>query len=428
MATDYITATYLIETPHPIEEVTKHMASVVSTGTFTEVPGETEAIKARFRILVDDVTLLESVAVPSIPYWNTPDYVAPGTPHQRARVRLRIPLDITGTDLPTTMSTIAGGIYELREVSGMRLLSLDLPPQYMDDNPGPQFGVAGTRRLTGVYGRPVIASIIKPNVGLTPEATAEIVRELAAAGIDFIKDDEKMTGPYYSPVAKRVAAVMPVIRAHAEKSGKQVMYAFNVTDGDPEQMVRNHDAVVAAGGTCIMVSVAQVGLSGFLYLRKRSQLPIHAHRNGWGALTRAPMLGMAFPAWQKIWRLAGVDHLHVNGIHNKYWEDDDSVVEAVAALLTPLRDDADRVLPVAGSGMHAGQVPETYRRTGTTDLMYICGGGIQGHPLGPKAGVDSIIQAWEAAMQGIPLPDYAQTHPELQSAIDKFGLIETSGA
>ena len=41
-----------------------------------------------------------------------------------------------------------------------------------------------------------------------------------------------------------------------------------------------------------------------------SELQIHAHRMGWGALTRAPLLGWSYLAWQKIWRLAGADHIH----------------------------------------------------------------------------------------------------------------------
>ena len=56
--------------------------------------------------------------------------------------------------------------------------------------PGPRFGVAGTRRLAGVEGRPLIGTIIKPSVGLGPEETAALVDELCRAGIDFIKDDE----------------------------------------------------------------------------------------------------------------------------------------------------------------------------------------------------------------------------------------------
>jgi ribulose-bisphosphate carboxylase large chain len=41
-----------------------------------------------------------------------------------------------------------------------------------------------------VHGRPLIGTIIKPNVGLSAEETGELVGKLCAAGVDFIKDDE----------------------------------------------------------------------------------------------------------------------------------------------------------------------------------------------------------------------------------------------
>ena len=163
-----IRATYLIETPHPLGEVTRQMASVLSTGTFTDVATETDALKARFHITVEDIRPLDVVDAPSLPYWMPPNTSVRDVPHQRAEVTVSIPLDITGTDLPTLLATVAGGVFEIREVSGMRLLTLDLPPAFAAAHPGPGFGVDGTRRLTGVYDRPVLASIIKPNVGLTP--------------------------------------------------------------------------------------------------------------------------------------------------------------------------------------------------------------------------------------------------------------------
>jgi ribulose-bisphosphate carboxylase large chain len=106
----------------------------------------------------------------------------------------------------------------------------------------------------------------------------------------------------------------------------------------------------------------------------------------------------------------------VNGIRNKYWEDDDSVVDSVQACLEPMYAEGDRALPVLGSGMWAGQAPETWRRIETADVMYIAGGGIQAHPSGPAAGVRSIQQAWAAAQAGIPLSEYAEEHPELRGA------------
>src|SRR3546814_21004229 len=61
-------------------------------------------------------------------------------------------------------------------------------------------------------------------------------------------------------------------------------------------------------------------------LRAHAQLPIHGHRNGWGMLGRSPEIGMSYLAFQKLWRLAGIDHSHVNGIDNKFCETNESVI------------------------------------------------------------------------------------------------------
>jgi ribulose-bisphosphate carboxylase large chain len=42
------------------------------------------------------------------------------------------------------------------------------------------------------------------------------------------------------------------------------------------------------------------------------------------------------------------------------------------------------------------------------------------HPGGIAAGVQSIHQAWDAAVSGIGLAEYAKSHPELESALGKF--------
>lgn len=416
---DCIRCTYLIESPYAPEKAAAVMAACLSAGTFTQVPGETEALRQRFSAAVESVCSLDTVDEPTLPYRDRVASLNRG-PHRRARVVLSIPLDITGLELTTLLSVVLGGVTELKELSGVRLLDIDLPRVLMTAHRGPQFGVDGTRRLTGVYGRPIMASIIKPNVGLLPDQTASIVRSLAEAGVDFIKDDEKMTNPLYSPLEQRVQAVMRVIDGCADRTGRKTMFAFNISSDDPDQMVRHHDTVLKYGGSCVMVSINHVGYAGVAYLRKRSALPIHAHRNGWGLQTRCPLLGMEFNAYNKFWRLVGVDHLHVNGLRNKYWESDESVVNAVEQCLKPLFTPADRLLPVLGSGMWAGQLPDTYRATGTTDFMYIAGGGIQGHPGGAAAGVQSLQEAWQAAVHGIALEDYAQSHPALQQALEKF--------
>lgn len=423
MPTDSIIARYRVETCLPLEQVAETIAGEQSSGTFLPVPGETEELKARSRAKVRKIEALELVDQPSLMGGRKPRGSTGPLKYQRAEVTLEFPLANLGPNLPTLVATVCGNLYELSDHTGCKLLDLELPPAFGEKYPGPQFSVAGTRRFAGVYDRPIIGTIVKPSVGFTPEQTAGLVRELGEAGIDFIKDDELQANGPQCPLKDRVAAVMRVINVLADRTGKKVMFAFNITD-DLDAMFRHHDTVLAAGGTCVMVSLHSVGLPGLLELRRRCALPIHGHRNGWGMYCRHPLLGVEYPAWQKLWRLAGADHLHVNGLQNKFWEPDDSVVRSIEACRTPLFRPDDTAMPVVSSGQWGGQAPETYRRTRTVDLMYVAGGGIMAHPLGPAAGLRALQQAWEAAVQGIELDAYAATHPELRETIAKFGGLK----
>ena len=414
---DAIGLTYLIETPASgsPERLAAKIASDQSTGTFVPVPGETPALKARVAARV--------VAVRPLPPAERPSFPADAAgPYRRAEAGIDFPLDAVGTDLAALMTIAIGGVYSIKGLSGIRVTGLRLPDAFRGAHPGPQFGVAGSRRLTGVHGRPIIGSIVKPALGLRPPETAALVRELIEADVDFVKDDEKLMSPAYSPLAGRVAAIMPLVLEREQRTGKKVMYAFGISHADPGEMLRNHDTVLAAGGNCAVVNINSIGMGGMAFLRKRSGLVLHAHRNGWDILTRHPGLGMEFSVYQQFWRLLGVDQFQINGIGAKYWEPDDSFVASFKAVSTPMFAAADCPLPVAGSGQSGGQAPETFARTGrTVDLMYLAGGGIVSHPGGPGAGVKAVRQAWEAAVAGVPLEAYAREHPELAQSLAKFG-------
>jgi ribulose-bisphosphate carboxylase large chain len=413
---DDIRATYRIETAADVKRAAQIIAGEQSAGTFVKVPGETPELQARHGAKVIDVKPLETVDGPSLPGAQT----ATNGRYQRAEITLSFPYDNIGPSLTTLYTAVAGNLYELHPLAGVRLLDVTVPAAFGDVYPGPQFGIDGTRELAGVAERPLIGTIIKPSVGLTPEATAELIGTLCEAGLDFVKDDELQTNSPHSPLEARVAAVMRVVNAHASRTGRKVMVAFNVT-GDMDDMKRGHDIVLAHGGTCIMVNLLAVGLAGVIALRRHSQLPIHGHRAGWGILSRHPYLGMEYLAFQKFYRVAGVDHLHVNGLRNKFCESDESVIASARACLTPLPELDYRVMPVFSSGQTAGQTADTSAALGSPDLMYLAGGGIMGHPAGPAAGVRSLRQAWDAALQGIPLADYAAEHVELHQALERFG-------
>jgi ribulose-bisphosphate carboxylase large chain len=200
------------------------------------------------------------------------------------------------------------------------------------------------------------------------------------------------------------------------------MYAANIT-GEIDEMLHRHDLVVQAQGTCVMISMNSIGLPAMKVLRRHCQVAIHGHRNGWGLLGRSPAIGMSFVAYQKLWRLAGIDHTHVNGLQNKFAEEDASVIASARECLTPMFDVPGRgceIMPVFSSGQSARQVADTYKALGSVDLIYASGGGIMGHPQGPAAGVRSLQQAWEAAVEGVPAAQYAQERPELRASLESF--------
>ncbi|TCN29524.1 3-oxo-isoapionate-4-phosphate decarboxylase OiaX [Sinorhizobium americanum] len=411
-----IRITYRIETPGNVEVMAAKIASDQSTGTFVPVPGETEELKARVAARVVAIRHLEPSDRAS---W--PEEAGEAKRFNRAEADIDFPLDAVGTDLAALMTIAIGGVYSIKGMTGIRVVDMRLPPEFAAAHPGPQFGVAGSRRLTAVEKRPIIGTIVKPALGLRPEETAELVGDLISSGVDFIKDDEKLMSPAYSPLKERIAAIMPRILDHEQKTGKKVMYAFGISHTDPDEMLRNHDLVVRAGGNAGVVNINSIGMGGVAFLRKRSEIVLHAHRNGWDILTRHGGLGMEFSVWQQFWRLIGVDQFQINGIRVKYWEPDESFVKSFKAVSTPLFSARDCPLPVVGSGQWGGQAPETYARTdGSTDLLYLCGGGIVSHPGGGGAGVRAVRQAWEAAVAGIPLADYAKDHPELAQSLEKF--------
>ncbi len=410
-----ISATYLIETSHQLDRAASILAGEQSCGTFVKTPGETAELTRRHRAHVESIEIRGTVDQPSLPYASR----GPNLPIHRATIEVSWPLDNVGVNLPMLFSTVAGNLFELAPFSALRLLDIDVPSSYATQYPGPKYGIEETRSLCQVFDRPIIGTIIKPSVGLSAEATADHCKKLIDAGLDFIKDDELQGNAPHCPFEQRVERVMYQINQHADRTGKKPMYAFNIT-GDIDSMKQRHDLVISHGGTCAMLNINWVGITGVLEMAKFTQIPLHGHRNGWGLFSRSPDIGIGFSAYQKLWRLAGIDHLHTNGIRNKFCEDDDTVLASIRSCLAPFHGQR-RVMPVLSSGQWADQVHDTYQAIASTDLMYLCGGGIMAHPGGIAAGAASIQQAWQAALSQISLQEFAGDHQELATAIEFFG-------
>jgi len=412
-----VRCTYYLESQMEPARAAAILAGEQSSGTFVSVPGESAELHERHGAQIVDVQHLGRRS-PSLPSRTHPEKV------HGALVVVEWPMENVGTDLATLQTAIAGNLFELQELFACRVLDLQLPAEFIAAHLGPAFGVPGTRRLIGDVAGAMIGTIVKPNVGLSEPQFRSVVRELAHASIDLIKDDELMTDPGYLPLERRVAVATEEIRAAEQITGHPTMYAFNIT-GDLAGLRRRHDLVVAAGGRCVMLNVPVMGLPALAWLRTFAEVPIHGHRAGLAGSMRSPALGMSYRAWQQLARLAGADHLHASGLGSKFYETDDEVAANVASLLEPLGDTLGPV-PTLSSGQNVTTAAPTYAAVRSTDLLMLAGGGVAAHPDGPAAGVRSLRDAWTAAIDGVPLQQAAQVaadsgDPALQHAVQKFG-------
>ena len=165
---------------------------------------------------------------------------------------------------------------------------------------GPRFGVAGIRALTGVHGRPLTCSALKPQ-GLAPLQLAAIARTLARAGIDVVKDDHGLADQDAAPFRERVRAVQRAIDEANRETGQRCVYAPSLT-GHFGQLRERTAIARDAGVRMILVAPMVSGVGSLAALAREAGVPILAHPALAGAARIAPPLMLG-----KLFRLFGAD-------------------------------------------------------------------------------------------------------------------------
>ena len=337
------------------------------------------------------------------------------------QTKIRYPYEIFEPgNIPQYLSVIAGNLFGLGKLESVRLTDMEMPKALMGC--GPKFGIEGVRALVGTERsrRPHVGTIIKPKVGLNPKDTAEVAYQAAVGGLDLIKDDETLTNQAFCPLLERLELVMGALDKAKDETGKQVLYAVNVTTGG-ERIVETAHAAVKAGANMLMVDVLTAGFSAIQALAEDPfiTVPIHVHRTMHGALTRNQNHGIAMRPIAILVRSAGGDQLHTGTVSGKMGGKADEVLGDNREITRTI-EGIKPVFPVASGGLHPGKAAAEIAKLGT-DIVLQAGGGIHGHPDGTAAGARAFVQAAEAAVKGITAKEYAKTHPELAKALAKWG-------
>ncbi|NMA55784.1 MAG: ribulose 1,5-bisphosphate carboxylase [Firmicutes bacterium] len=411
----HLIATYYLETGVETDIVKKLSAIAVeqTTGTWVPVPEETPAMREQH--------VAKVVGIYEVPGY---EFELPARLESRRFVfQLAFPTVNFGPQIPMLLSTVIGNI----SMSGkLKLLDLQFPQSYLDSFPGPKFGTEGIRDLLGVHDRPLLNNMIKPCTGYTPEVGAKLFGEAIRGGVDIVKDDELIADPSFCPLVERVKLYMAAAKQHYEQTGNRVLYTANITDR-VDKIKDNAYRALDAGANALMINYLTVGISALRALAEDPGIavPILAHLDFAGTMYESPYSGISSHLiLGKLARLAGADIVVYPSPSpfGKFPFLKERYLQIGHHLLGKWLH-FKPVFPMPGGGIMPAVVPFIINTLGT-DCILGAGGAIHGHPMGPVAGGKAMRQAIDAVLAGITLEEAGKQHPELQSAIEAWGLIE----
>jgi ribulose-bisphosphate carboxylase large chain len=279
----------------------------------------------------------------------------------RYRVTIAHPLATTALDPAQLLNVLFGNSSLQPDVV---LADVELPEAAFDWLPGPRAGIPGLRALTGVTGRPLLATALKP-MGLRPQQLAALCRTFACAGLDLVKDDHGLADHPFCPFEARVEACLRATEDAARDTGRRTLYVPNLI-GTPERVMRQAAFAREAGARAAMLSPMLVGLPLLHELASIAEgLPILAHPSLGGVLrvVEATLFG-------KLFRWYGADAVifpHAGGRFNYSWETCRNLAVTLRAAHPRMRP----TFPVPAGGIRVERVPELLAFYGPDCILLI---------------------------------------------------------
>jgi ribulose-bisphosphate carboxylase large chain len=348
------------------------------------------------------------------------------------------------------LSSICGNIFGMDFLDGLRVCDIQFPKAMVTSFPGPYHGIAGTRKilkkkkgpLTGtiVKGRPVTGTIIKPKVGLTSKQHAQVGYEawvgIDGRGLDIVKDDENLTSMTFNQFDSRAKLTCKAKKIAEKVTGHKKLWLANITHSNFDEMMRRDALLRKLGNEVTMLDVVTLGFNAVhTYRLKNTKQIIHAHRAMHGTITRTPGFSMSMLLLAKVYRMLGVDLLHVGTAGTGKMEGGAKetmvLVEAIQA--NKIKADASKeilgqewygmkpVVAVASGGLYPGAIPTVVKYMGR-DIVCQMGGGCHGHPDGTRGGATGIVEAVDSVMVAQPIRKYAKKRKMLKKALDEWGV------
>lgn len=218
-------------------------------------------------------------------------------------VRIDYPADLANCGLSSLLNLVYGNI-SMKQ--GIRLREIGFPDRVLADYRGPNLGVVGLRQALGVYGRPLLATALKPR-GSQAEQLARRAYEFAAGGGDLVKDDHNLADGSYEHFCRRTELCQRAVEEGSQQTGRPCLYFPNLA-APVTELERRVEFLIKLGVRGVLIAPMIVGLDFVRYLADKYPLAFMAHPTFVGAFFQDPTHGID-PGLMlgTLFRLAGCD-------------------------------------------------------------------------------------------------------------------------
>ena len=290
-----------------------------------------------------------------------------------SRVTISYAAELASGQIPQLLNLLFGNV---SIYPGVRLLDVQLPDEYLQRFEGPRFGVDGLRKMTGVHGRPLLATALKPR-GTQVDGLARIARDFALGGGDIVKDDQNLVDGDFEAFKRRTEACHRAVADANTATGRRCLYLPHVA-APANELERCFEYVHWLGALGVLACPMIMGLDTARALASDYGLLLMAHPALTGSYTNSDSQGIDHGVLLgTLFRLTGADisiFPNVGGRFAYRAEDCASIRDRLRAPLGDLR----RAWPCPAGGMHLDNLDAMATDYGA-DSVFLVGGALLGH-------------------------------------------------
>jgi len=272
---------------------------------------------------------------------------------------------------------------------GVRLVDVTLPERITQALQGPRSGLKSLRAMTGVYGRPLLATPLKPR-GASVETLAGIARDFALGGGDIVKDDQNLADDFEA-FKRRVATCKRAVDDANARSSRRCLYFPHLTAPGAE-LERYLDYVSSLGLPGVLVCPMILGLETMRGIGQRYPLMLMAHPTMSGSFTQGQRQGIdPGVLLGTLFRLAGADLSIVPRSGGRFAISREQCLSIRDRLLEPLGKVVPSC-PAPGGGIRLDNLAAMCADYGE-EATFIVGGALQIRGGDVTAGTHAFLEA-----------------------------------